>query len=343
MGDPRFLFAATGQGVKALGRINLTLNFSGLLIPFSFLVLTDLQPKLLVGVDFLQFSKAKIDFERNVIELADNLVSVHFDKASKPEAELFNVAAITLPPLAETLVPLIIPRKFVGRTCLIEPIASKSRLNIGVARVVVQPSTQHTMCRVLNASNQPRFLRKHSSIAQIGLANVVATLPPVKPHQGKANLNAMQSPPALSVMEAAINKTGIPLDRSLLTDDEYFELCYFLYRNLNIFATSVADIGCTNLVYHHIDLKPDAKPIKQRAYRAPLNLRKVIEKETDELLQAGIIRPSQSPWASPIVLVSKPHDPTSMRLCVDYRRLTFAPSTGGYFTPQTMFRSESSC
>ena len=320
-GDAKYLFAATGEGVQAIGRINLSLNFSGLLIPFSFLVLTDLQPKILIGTDFLQYSKAKIDFDRNVIELADNLVSVHFDKAFKAEAELFTIASITLPPLAETIEPLIIPQKFVGHTCLIESIPSKSRPDIGIARVIVHPSTQHTMCRVLNASNQPRFLRKHSSIAQIGPANVVATLPPIKPHQGKANIHALLSPPALSVMEAAIDKTGIPIDRSILTDDEYFELCSFLYRNLDVFATSISGIGRTTLAYHHIDTLPNTKPINQRAYRVPLKMRQEIEKQTDELLQAGIIRPSQSPWASPIVMVNKPHEPQNMRLCVDYRKL----------------------
>jgi hypothetical protein len=232
--DPRWLFAATGQGVEAVGRVALSLNFSGLLIPFTFLVLSDLQPKILIGTDFLQSSKAKIDFEHNVIELADNLVSLPFDKSSKAEAELFTIAPVVLPPLSETLIPLVIPQKFVGKTCLIVPILTKIKPNIGVARTVIHPFNQHTMCRVLNATHAPRHLRKHTSIAQVGLTEVAAALLPLKNNRGKVDINALQAPPALEIMEAAINKTGIPVDRSILTDDEYYDLCCFLYRNLDI-------------------------------------------------------------------------------------------------------------
>jgi hypothetical protein len=60
-------------------------------------------------------------------------------------------------------------------------------------------------------------------------------------------------------------------------------------------------------------------PIKQKAYRLPLNKRKVVENCIDEMLEANIIRPSSSPWASPITLVDKKDGGT--RFCVDYRQL----------------------
>ena len=60
-------------------------------------------------------------------------------------------------------------------------------------------------------------------------------------------------------------------------------------------------------------------PIYQRAYRTPLNKRQEISKQVDKLLAEGHIRPSCSPWASPVTLVQK-QDGTS-RMCVDYRQL----------------------
>lgn len=39
----------------------------------------------------------------------------------------------------------------------------------------------------------------------------------------------------------------------------------------------------------------------------------------DDLLKSGIIRPSKSPYASPIVLVKKKNG--ELRLCVDFREL----------------------
>jgi hypothetical protein len=45
----------------------------------------------------------------------------------------------------------------------------------------------------------------------------------------------------------------------------------------------------------------------------------MIKEMTDEMLQNGIIQPSMSPWASPIVLVKKKDG--KQRFCIDFRRL----------------------
>ncbi|GMF60290.1 unnamed protein product [Phytophthora fragariaefolia] len=60
------------------------------------------------------------------------------------------------------------------------------------------------------------------------------------------------------------------------------------------------------------------KPIKQRARRVPLkHLKKLYELLTG-LLKAGLIAFSNSPWASPIVIVLKKNG-VDIRLCIDYK------------------------
>ena len=61
------------------------------------------------------------------------------------------------------------------------------------------------------------------------------------------------------------------------------------------------------------------RPISQKAYRTPLHKRRLVEDCVQEMLADGVIRPSCSPWASPITLVPKASGET--RFCVDYRRI----------------------
>ena len=89
--------------------------------------------------------------------------------------------------------------------------------------------------------------------------------------------------------------------------------------------------GRTNLVQHHISAG-DATPIQQKPYRVPYAQRDLVKQELDRMLQANVIRPSTSPWASPIVLVPKKDG--SVRFCVDYRKLNLVAKFDAYPMPR---------
>jgi hypothetical protein len=70
---------------------------------------------------------------------------------------------------------------------------------------------------------------------------------------------------------------------------------------------------------HRILLKEDSTPVCVRPYRYPYFQKTEIEKIVRELLQSGVIRPSQSPFSSLVLLVRKADG--SWRMCMDYRAL----------------------
>lgn len=70
---------------------------------------------------------------------------------------------------------------------------------------------------------------------------------------------------------------------------------------------------------HHIPLKEGSLPVNSRPYRYSPVQKDVIETMVREMMNQGIIQYSSSPYASPVVLVSKKDG--SWRLCVDYRAL----------------------
>ena len=88
-----------------------------------------------------------------------------------------------------------------------------------------------------------------------------------------------------------------------------------------MFAKNDCELRKTHLVTCKID-KGDHPPIKQNPYSLPYSQRQLVKEHVQKMLEAGVIEPSQSPWASPIVIVDKKDG--SKRFCVDYRALNEA-------------------
>ena len=90
-----------------------------------------------------------------------------------------------------------------------------------------------------------------------------------------------------------------------------------LEKYSDIFSRGDTDLGRTRVVQMKLDTG-DHPPVKQKPYKTPFSLRAMVEKQLDDILAAGVTRPSNSPWASPIVVVPKKDG--SKRLYVDYHR-----------------------
>lgn len=106
--------------------------------------------------------------------------------------------------------------------------------------------------------------------------------------------------------------------------------------DLQRLLTEYADIlvcepGRTNLAEHDI-ITDSAQPVKQAPYRLPHAYRSLVKADLEDMQRSGIIEPSTSEWASPIVLVKKKDG--TMRMCVDFRRLNAVSRADAYPMPR---------
>ena len=92
----------------------------------------------------------------------------------------------------------------------------------------------------------------------------------------------------------------------------------FLANNHSVFSLDEGERGETSLVTMDIDTG-DASPRKQPPGRMPFMVREEVARQLKCMQQDGVIRPSNSPWSSPVVMVKKKDG--SHRFCVDYRTL----------------------
>jgi len=70
---------------------------------------------------------------------------------------------------------------------------------------------------------------------------------------------------------------------------------------------------------HRIALDPGTRPIWSQPCRTGFHHRRLLAEKVAKQLRMGVIKPSQSEWSFPVVIVPKPDG--SPRFCVDYSRL----------------------
>ena len=90
-------------------------------------------------------------------------------------------------------------------------------------------------------------------------------------------------------------------------------------RLVSSYADVLTDLpGRTNLGKHDILLLDD-KPVRRKPYPIPHSLRQKVQDEIDSMMKMDLVEPSDSPYASPLVIVKKPDG--ADRYCVDFRLL----------------------
>lgn len=93
-------------------------------------------------------------------------------------------------------------------------------------------------------------------------------------------------------------------------------------------------LGCTSAVKHVIRTG-DAAPVYKRAYRVPVHQKGTLDALIQDQLDKGVIVPSHSEWASPVVVVPKksPDGTPKYRFCVDYRAVNAITTPDVYPLP----------
>ena len=109
------------------------------------------------------------------------------------------------------------------------------------------------------------------------------------------------------------------------------QLLTYLADHHHMFSLEEGERGETGLVQMEIDTG-DARPKKQQVRRMPPAVRQEVTRQLEKMQREGVIEPSNSPWASPVVLVRKRDG--SHRFCVDYRHLNSVTVPDSYPLPR---------
>ena len=106
----------------------------------------------------------------------------------------------------------------------------------------------------------------------------------------------------------------------------------------DVFALESNELGCTSAIEHKICIEND-EPFKEQFQRIPPPLLEEVCTSLRDMLEAGAIHPSQSPWCNAVVLVWKKDG--TLHFCVDFRCLNVRMKKDLYPLPQIQEALES--
>jgi hypothetical protein len=99
----------------------------------------------------------------------------------------------------------------------------------------------------------------------------------------------------------------------------------------DVFSNELPRLPLERVLDFTIELKPCAEPISKTLYRMTMLELCELQMQLKELLDLGLIRPSVSPWGTPVIFLKKKDG--SLRLCIDYRDLNHATVKNRYPMP----------
>lgn len=305
-----------GEQHQVFGQVTLKLNISGLKIDQNFIVLEHLHHSVILGLDFMKDYHVKIDFHKRIMTVMDELVSVSLICDSK-FGYVRCMKPVDIPAETEIDIPVRISREYKNDTVLLEPSENLHSVNLVGARCLVTTCKGKAIMRVLNPTKSTIKVLPNRILAHVNVIDcneIYSFDKPCADSVSNVNLNAESTQEIPHKEDIHFN-----IQNDNLTKLEKQKLQNFLNKNRDVFSTSLADLGHTNLFSHKIETVPGAKAPRLPHYRQDPVKKAETERQTNELLKAGLIQNSTSYWNSPVVLVKKKDN--SWRFAVDYRKL----------------------
>ena len=289
----------------------------------SKLLVADISNDGILGLDNLCRMGAKLDF--TTFELSTKWGNIECERENGEVlfCRISTSETVTVPSGHEVLIKGTVDDKLrPDRLGIVEMGNAEKHLTktgLIVARTLVRTGNDEIPVRIFNPSPSNKVLRKGTHLGTITVVDEgeVETVP---------NYTTVDSDNLPEHLRELLERS-----KEELPDQYHQDVANLLTEFQDVFSQGDNDIGRTNLVEHSINTGTH-NPIKQRPRKHPLGQRNEIKRQVSELLDKGLIEPTDSPWAANIVLVRKKDG--TQRFCVDYRQLNAATIKDAYPLPR---------
>jgi len=360
----KVLTGCGGNQTKPKCEYELNVDLLGCKMTVNFLVVPGQEDDMIVGSNVLrhvtqQVKNTKWYWEKisqpvkgnsndPLLSLLSNVDRWHGDRMPKRVGTVLLRQCVTLEPQHEHIVWGRLKEEVplsVGSTVMVDSSTSKSSpRNIMIARSVCPLwADKWIPVKVINMLDRPVVLRRNAKIAQVHPCLALEELEFIK-HMSCESREVLQNvvqvhkpneedkmlPTDCEAELREIGLTQIDIDSCEVDDFWKRKLADLIVRYESIFSRDKLDCGEVKNIVHRIHLK-DEKPFRLPYRRVPPAHYHTLRQTLDEMEARGIIRKSNSEWASPLVLVWKPSG--ELRICTDFRWLNQRTEKDAYPLP----------
>ncbi len=169
-------------------------------------------------------------------------------------------------------------------------------------------------------TGRPQHLKKNPQTQRSNQTlSLLSSIPPLQlPPTVSQPLTCMDDQ---TLIEKAVTEAHLSLEGKQ-------QLLHLLQSNPNV---CTLQLGRTTVLNNCCIYTTHPVPIKQRPYRLTPEKQDVVREQLKEMMENGIVEPSYSAWASPVVLVPKKDG--SLRFCVNYRKVNAITERDAYPLP----------
>ena len=318
----RRLVSADSSPLTVRGNIDLDVVFPGLKCSMC-CVVASIGSDGLLGTEALQSCLPhQLDLRTGQLWAEGrSTLQLHQQKPT-PDVRGLLITAVVLPPDSEVVPPFSLSGGQLGSCALIVPDRdSTEEFGVVVGHALVDASTSSANVLIINPYAEEVVLPCRTRIGQLVPISAVSVAQ-----------SELRLPTNTEVVLPEYMEDIVEGSHTSSGDTGRQSLRELLHRYEHVFpAPGESVTGRTKSVQHEIVTK-DARPVRCGPRRlAPAGLRKEQECVKD-MLTGGQIEPSDSPWASPVVSVTKKD--SSTRFCVDYRRLNSLTVKDAYPLPR---------
>ena len=276
---------ANGSGYKLKRKALLRWKVGHVQCKSFFYVMKDMSHDVILGRTFFDLTNANIDFASKTLTLSTPI------KAR-------TIQAVVLPPNSESILSLLTDGDISdGTEVIVKPIYENDEGTMWTAHTLSTIQDKKVLVQILNTTNRPRTIKTDTVLAMVDIATDIKM-------KGEKNTHE----------EEVFN-----LDNSALSGENKSNFLEMLHRNRWAFATDISELGHCKDLPMKIEIEPGNTPPTTRPYRASPKIQGIIDEQIKEMLDAGVIEESDSPYSSPIVMVKKRSG--SYRMCIDFRKI----------------------